>query len=129
MTWLILGYLVPGQRVLDNTAAAEGGDRLRGSDGNWFLWGVSTQSVAVAAGLLAVQVPGHGLGIVAALWWGLGIAQLVLVAALVAARMMLASADAWVAPAVWLAVAAGTIALAARPPVRPGAIRRGPTSP
>lgn len=87
-TWLALGYLVPAQRVLDNTAA-EDGDRLRGADGTWFLWGVSTQSVAVVAGLLAPQLPGRGLGTVATLWWGLGTAQLVLVAALVAARMML----------------------------------------
>ncbi|KXO99242.1 tellurite resistance/C4-dicarboxylate transporter family protein [Tsukamurella pseudospumae] len=88
-TWLTLGYLVPAQRVLDNTAAAEDGDRLRGSDGTWFLWGVSTQSVAVVAGLLALLLPGHGFGVVATLWWGLGMAQLILVAALVAARMML----------------------------------------
>lgn len=89
LTWCALGYLVPAQRVLDNTAAAEDGDRLRGADGTWFLWGVSTQSVAVVAGVLAPQLPGHGLGTVATLWWGLGIAQLILVAALVAARMML----------------------------------------
>lgn len=88
VTWVVLVYLVPAQRVLDNTAAADG-DRLRGADGTWFLWGVSTQSVAVVAGLLAPQLPGRGLGAVAALWWGLGTAQLVLVAALVAARMML----------------------------------------
>lgn len=87
--WLVLGYLVPAQRVLDNSGARDG-DRLRGADGTWFLWGVSTQSVAVVAGLLAPQVPGHGLGAVATLWWGLGMAQFVLVAALVAARMMLA---------------------------------------
>ncbi|CAM3678955.1 tellurite resistance/C4-dicarboxylate transporter family protein [Tsukamurella ocularis] len=86
--WLVLGYLVPAQRVLDNTAAQDG-DRLQGADGTWFLWGVSTQSVAVVAGLLAPQLPGYGLGAVAALWWGLGMAQLVLVAAVVAARMML----------------------------------------
>ncbi|NMD54582.1 MULTISPECIES: tellurite resistance/C4-dicarboxylate transporter family protein [Tsukamurella] len=88
VVWLVLGYLVPAQRVLDNTAAPEG-DRLAGADGTWFLWGVATQSVAVVAGLLAPQLPGHGLGTVATLWWGLGMAQLVLVAALVAARMML----------------------------------------
>ncbi|WP_148281527.1 tellurite resistance/C4-dicarboxylate transporter family protein [Tsukamurella sp. 1534] len=88
LLWLVLGYLVPAQRVIDNTASA-GADPLRGADGTWFLWGVATQSVAVVAGLLAPQLPGHGLAEVATLWWGLGMAQLVLVAALVAARMML----------------------------------------
>ncbi|BDH58546.1 hypothetical protein [Tsukamurella sp. PLM1] len=87
-TWLALGYLVPAQRVIDNSTAASP-DPLGGADGTWFLWGVATQSVAVVAGLLAPLAPGHGLNTVATLWWGLGLAQLVLVAALVAARMML----------------------------------------
>ena len=73
----------------DEDGLRSAGVHVRGADGTWFLWGVSTQSVAVVAGLLAPQLPGRGLGTVATLWWGLGTAQLVLVAALVAARMML----------------------------------------
>lgn len=90
LTWAVLGYLVPAQRVIDNTDNTAPGE-LNRADGTWFLWGVATQSVAVASGAIAADRPETVFVTIAELWWGLGMAQLVLVAAVVAARMMLAT--------------------------------------
>ena len=52
LTWLVLGYLIPGM-VLSRYV---GEDILRGLNGTWFIWSVASQSVAV----LAASLEPHG---------------------------------------------------------------------
>src|SRR5699024_9390539 len=58
-------------------------------DGTWFLWVVSTQSVAVLSGAYAIRFGSPGLATFAALCWSVGVVQLLLIAAIVFTRLAL----------------------------------------
>lgn len=112
--WLGFGYGVPLTLV-----AGRGG---RGAlapgqvNGTWFIWVVGTQSVAVAAAPLAALAPGPGraLGGLAAVCWGIGLVQYLLVAALGLARLLLwPVAPAELIPAYWVFMGAAAIGVLA----------------
>lgn len=83
-------------------------------NGTWFLMVVGTQSIAVAFGALAAKERVDWYAVVAALWWGTGVLILVVMAVLVAARLIIVglSADDEVAP-YWVFMGAGAISVLA----------------
>lgn len=84
--WLVLGYLVPGLVFLgrphDGVIAA--------ANGTWFVWVVSSQSVAVAAASLEVAYTGarQFLAVLAVLAWSAGMFQYAVVGGLVLIRLV-----------------------------------------
>jgi tellurite resistance protein TehA-like permease len=106
--WVVLTYVIPAGLILART------DRvLVHVNGTWFLWVVGTQSVAVAAATLApagVSVP----ALVAAVAWSVGVVLYLLVAILVAARLLLVPVRAVdLGPAYWVAMGATAITVLA----------------
>lgn len=101
VAWMVLQYGVLGavvgaasRRTSADDASLRAG--LSAFDGTWFLLVVSTQAFAVSLGAWAKAAGGvsgpNGTDLAAtfaALAWGLGLLQLVIVAALVAARLLL----------------------------------------
>lgn len=113
LSWVVLGYVAVGLAIdsAQNNGTAGGLGRVNGT---WFLWVVATQSVAVTSAALAHEADLSFFAAVAALGWSVGILQLVVVAALVAARLLivpLAAADE-VAP-YWVFMGSGAISVLA----------------
>jgi hypothetical protein len=52
LLWLVLGYVVPWTAVLSRTERPV----VRTANGTWFIWVVASQSVAVAAATLEINV-------------------------------------------------------------------------
>lgn len=84
LAWLILGYLVPWA-VLRNR---RDDPALPEVNGTWFLWAVSSQSVAIAAADLEITYGGARdyLAALAMLAWALGVAQYAVVAVVLLLR-------------------------------------------
>lgn len=95
LAWLILQYAVLGSIVVhaggDGAGAVEPGRPagLRIFDGTWFLVVVSTQALAVSLGAWSKAADSDIGATLAVLAWGLGVLQLIIIAALVAARLLL----------------------------------------
>lgn len=87
VTWLAFGYFAVARAFVSTIGQAT---TLRSVDGTWFLWVVATQSVAVSAGALAHAFGRKEFALIAALCWSIGILQLIVVAALVGARLLVA---------------------------------------
>lgn len=83
-------------------------------NGTWFLMVVGTQAVAVAFGALAAAKRVNWYAEVAALWWGIGVLILIVMAVLVVARLIIVglSHDDEVAP-YWVLMGAGAISVLA----------------
>ena len=83
-------------------------------NGTWFLMVVGTQAVAVAFGALAAAKHVNWYAEVAALWWGIGVLILIVMAVLVVARLIIIglSHDDEVAP-YWVLMGAGAISVLA----------------
>ncbi|GAC47307.1 tellurite resistance/C4-dicarboxylate transporter family protein [Gordonia aichiensis] len=83
-------------------------------NGTWFLMVVGTQAVAVAFGALAAATHVNWYAEVAALWWGMGVLILIVMAVLVVARLIIVglSHDDEVAP-YWVLMGAGAISVLA----------------
>ncbi|GAB33651.1 hypothetical protein GOOTI_076_00310 [Gordonia otitidis NBRC 100426] len=83
-------------------------------NGTWFLMVVGTQAVAVAFGALAAAKHVNWYAQVAALWWGIGVLILIVMAVLVVARLIIIglSHDDEVAP-YWVLMGAGAISVLA----------------
>jgi tellurite resistance protein TehA-like permease len=69
LCWLVLGYAVLWAVFLGR----KGGPVLSRVDGSWFLWAVSTESVAVTAAALAPHAGWAGLRFVAVIAWSVGV--------------------------------------------------------
>ena len=127
ISWLILGYTAVGFMVTTAASAfaatsRSGPDNQNASprtasswtrvNGTWFLLVVSTQSVAVSFGALAGARHIDGYAVVAALWWGLGVLELIIMATLVSIRLLIVglSATDEVAP-YWVFMGAGAISV------------------
>ena len=85
LAWLVLGYLVPWSIVLNR----RGGAVLSDVNGTWFLWTVSSQSVAIAAADLEVSYADarQYLAALAILAWALGVVQYGVVAVVLLLRI------------------------------------------
>jgi len=84
LAWLVLGYLVPWSVWLNR----RNGPALPELNGTWFLWAVSSQSVAIAAAALEIVYVGARdyLAALAILAWALGVAQYAVVAVVLLLR-------------------------------------------
>lgn len=109
IAWVALQYGVVGGLVL---RASTGRRDLRIFDGTWFLIVVSTQSLAVSLGAWSVAVDSRAAALLAALAWGLGVLQLIIVASLVSARLLVSGVRARdeVAP-YWVFLGSGAISV------------------
>lgn len=113
ISWLIAGYVIVAYVV---THADRRGDQhgLRSVNGTWFLTAVATQSLAVTAAIQAARGHQPGFALLAAMCWGIGLCQLMIIAVLVAARLLtvgLAPSDE-VAP-YWVFMGSGVISVLA----------------
>ncbi|MEV6449522.1 tellurite resistance/C4-dicarboxylate transporter family protein [Amycolatopsis sp. NPDC051716] len=82
--WLLLGYGIP-LGLIATTRRRPSIDQVNGT---WFLWAVSSESVAVAAAALSRQITGHLLPILAMACWAIGLMQYLLTAGIVLARLL-----------------------------------------
>jgi len=87
VSWVLLEYTVIPGILLGLTRGETPG--LQRVDGTWFLWVVATQSIAVSSGAYAHETGNAGMATFATICWGIGILQLVIVAVLVGARLLL----------------------------------------
>jgi hypothetical protein len=56
LAWLVLGYLIPWTAVLGTSERPV----VRRANGTWFIWVVASQSIAVLAAVLEVDMPDPG---------------------------------------------------------------------
>src|SRR5699024_526359 len=84
--WVILGYLIPLVTLLGKAERPI----YKGANGNWFIWVVGAQSVAVLAASLEPKLNGARpeLALTAVVAWSLGIMLYIAVAVCVVLRMM-----------------------------------------
>jgi tellurite resistance protein TehA-like permease len=85
--WLVLGYVVPWTAVLGRSSRPV----VAAANGTWFIWVVSSQSVAVAAASIEpfVEVGRRPLAMLAVVAWSVGIFLYASAGIIVALRMML----------------------------------------
>lgn len=113
--WLFLGYGVPLSMMLRTEVGDSPLPRLLAVDGTWFLWVVSTQSLAVAAATLA----GDGgnvriLSDAAVAFWGIGIMLYLTLTTLVILRLLTGGENAGgIVPANWIFMGATAITVLA----------------
>ncbi len=85
--WFVLGYVVPWTAVLGRSSRPV----VAAANGTWFIWVVSSQSVAVAAASIEpfVQVGRRPLAMLAVVAWSVGIFLYASAGIFVSLRMML----------------------------------------
>lgn len=72
LAWLVLGYLIPWTAVLGTAERPV----VRRANGTWFIWVVASQSIAVLAAVLEVQMAEpwrQGLALLAVTSWSVGV--------------------------------------------------------
>ncbi|GAA4753546.1 tellurite resistance/C4-dicarboxylate transporter family protein [Gordonia alkaliphila] len=91
VAWGVLQYGIFAAVVVaaSGRGPADSGPGLKQMDGTWFLVVVSTQALAVSLGSWSAAADSDLGATLAALAWGLGVLQLIIVAALVSARLLL----------------------------------------
>jgi tellurite resistance protein TehA-like permease len=84
--WLVLTYAIPGVMIMGRRS----GSVLAGVNGSWFLWVVSTQSLAAVAATLAGAVPGllSAMAPLAVALWGIGVVLYLMLLGLVTLRLL-----------------------------------------
>lgn len=107
--WLVLGYAVPWATMLDRSHHPT----VRGANGSWFLWVVSSQSVATLAAILERQLGAaqHMFAMLAVTAWSVGVFLYGAESMLIALREMLYEAD--FAPSYWVCMGAASITVLA----------------
>ncbi len=85
--WLVLGYVVPWTAVLGRSARPV----VATANGTWFIWVVSSQSVAVAAASLQpfTHAWRPGLAVLAVVAWSVGVALYAAAGIFVSLRLLL----------------------------------------
>jgi tellurite resistance protein TehA-like permease len=112
IAWLVLGYTVPWTAVLGERAAAPIGT----ANGTWFIWAVASQSVAVLAATLEVELEAWRplLAVLAVLSWSVGTFLYCAVGVLVGVRMLtVAFRPRDLTPPYWVAMGATAITVVA----------------
>lgn len=112
LTWVVLGYVIPWTAIL--------GSRQRPvvatANGNWFIWVVASQSIAVSAAsiepvLVSLQ---DALDVIAVFSWSLGVFLYAAVGIFVSARLMLYDVrPVDLNPPYWVAMGASAITVLA----------------
>ena len=72
LAWLVLGYLIPWTAVLGTAERPV----VRRANGTWFIWVVASQSIAVLAAVLEVEVSEswrQSLALLAVVSWSIGV--------------------------------------------------------
>ncbi|WP_272937708.1 tellurite resistance/C4-dicarboxylate transporter family protein [Mycolicibacter senuensis] len=72
LAWLVLGYLIPWTAVLGTSERPV----VRRANGTWFIWVVASQSVAVLAAVLEVEIDEpwrQSLALLAVVSWSIGV--------------------------------------------------------
>lgn len=107
--WLLLGYAVPWATMLDRSHHPT----VRGANGSWFLWVVSSQSVATMAAILErhLHAAEHLFAMLAVVAWSVGVFLYGAESMLIALREMLYDAD--FAPSYWVCMGAASITVLA----------------
>ncbi len=107
--WLLLSYSLP--MLLAGSLSLQ--PALAGANGNWFLWVVGTQSVAVAAAAFPPPVPA-ALAALTVCCWAIGVVLYLVIAVLVAvARLQYPVQPAEVTPPYWVYMGATAISVLA----------------
>lgn len=112
VSWLLLGYVIPWTAVLGRAARPV----LQTANGTWFIWVVASQSIAVLAATLEVELPSFRkeLAILAVFSWSVGIFLYAAAGVFVGARMLmyeLRPID--LTPPYWVAMGATAITVVA----------------
>lgn len=112
VAWLLLAYGIPAWLVLRPDDAAV--SRRYGVDGSWFLWVVSTQSLAVALATLASGGSHPRLVMLAVALWSIGLVLYLMLTSLAFARLLARSdRHAGVVPSNWIFMGATAITVLA----------------
>lgn len=110
--WLLLAYGIPAWMMLrreDPNARRE-----HGVDGSWFLWVVSTQSVAVALATLARGQERPAMVLIAVALWGIGLVLYLMLTSLAFVRLLTRDdRHAGVVPSNWIFMGATAITVLA----------------
>ena len=112
VAWVLLGYVVPWTAALGKTRRPV----LQTANGSWFIWVVASQSIAVLAATLEVELPGYRreLALLAVFSWSVGVFLYASVGVFVAARMLLYDfGPADLTPPYWVAMGATAITVVA----------------
>jgi tellurite resistance protein TehA-like permease len=105
--WLLLSYGVPLILITGHGA----GSALAGINGNWFLWTVGTQSLAVALASLKPPLAGP-LAVLAVLLWAVGVFLYLITAMLALAGLLhFPVQPAGLTPAYWIFMGAAAISV------------------
>ena len=107
--WTLLGYAVPWATMLDRGHRST----VRNANGSWFLWVVSSQSVASMAAILERHLHSaqHLFAMFAVVAWSVGVFLYGAESMLIALREMLYDAD--FAPSYWVCMGAASITVLA----------------
>ncbi|MEB3021958.1 tellurite resistance/C4-dicarboxylate transporter family protein [[Mycobacterium] crassicus] len=88
LAWLVLGYLIPWTAVLGTSERPV----VRRANGTWFIWVVASQSIAVLAAVLEVEMPQswrQSLALLAVSSWSIGVFLYGAAGVFVALRLLL----------------------------------------
>ncbi len=111
LSWLLITYTIPLALMLG------GKDERLGSsvNGSWLMWVVATQSVSIAASLLAAAgLDPALLRLSAAAFWAIGAMLYIVLITIITARMLLAGMTAAeLTPAYWISMGATAISVLA----------------
>ncbi|MCQ9164658.1 tellurite resistance/C4-dicarboxylate transporter family protein [Arthrobacter sp. STN4] len=113
--WLFLAYGIPLSMIVRTERGRGGRSRLLPVDGTWFLWVVSTQSLAVAAATLATGSGSiHLLSAAALAFWGIGVMLYLTLTTLVILHLLTArELHGGIVPANWIFMGATAITVLA----------------
>lgn len=109
--WILLVYGLPAALMLGPTTSPA----IQSADGSWFLWVVSTQSLAVATGILGEHYATEALAALATALWGIGVMLYLMLATLVTLKLLTAShgGDRTMNPSYWIYMGATAITVLA----------------
>lgn len=111
LSWLLITYTIPLGLMLGSK------DMRLGSsvNGSWLMWAVATQSVSIAASLLAAAGLDQALlRLAAAVFWAIGAMLYIVLITIITARMLLAGMSATeLTPAYWINMGATSICVLA----------------
>jgi len=109
--WILLVYGLPAALMLGPSIRPA----IQSADGSWFLWVVSTQSLAVATGVLGEHYATEALAALATALWGIGVMLYLMLATLVTLKLLTAShdGDGTMNPSYWIYMGATAITVLA----------------
>jgi tellurite resistance protein TehA-like permease len=108
--WILLVYGLPAALMLGPTTRPA----IQSADGSWFLWVVSTQSLAVAMGVLGQHYATEVLAALATALWGIGVMLYLMLATLVTLKLLTAAhGDRTMNPSYWIYMGATAITVLA----------------